>query len=226
MSLEQTGLPPRRHRRNRPAGPFSFKRIIQSGLVVFGALFFGVIGIELYQAKVSKPPAAEGGPVVTTEPAGTGDDQDKQSAAAGAVEPNASSAPVTVASSATQGQPTPTLPSRDGHSAAPPASTQEMGQTAGTVPSSGRTEEKGAKASQGTGDNPGPASNSQKPVTSSTAQKPKAVKHVVQKGETLYMLSRKYYGNNSNVARIASYNGLSAEAQLTAGKVILVPLSP
>ncbi|MDA5106905.1 LysM peptidoglycan-binding domain-containing protein [Brevibacillus thermoruber] len=55
---------------------------------------------------------------------------------------------------------------------------------------------------------------------------PKAKRHVVQKGDTLYKLSRLYYGNNGGVTRIAGYNGLSPEAQLKAGDVLTIPLSP
>jgi len=51
------------------------------------------------------------------------------------------------------------------------------------------------------------------------------VRHVVQKGDTLYKLSRQYYGNNSGVARIARYNGFSPDTQLVVGKVVLIPLS-
>lgn len=55
---------------------------------------------------------------------------------------------------------------------------------------------------------------------------PKVKRHVVQKGDTLYKLSRLYYGNNGGVTRIAGYNGLSPEAQLKAGDVLTIPLSP
>ena len=40
------------------------------------------------------------------------------------------------------------------------------------------------------------------------------------------MLSRKYFGNNSNVSRIARYNGFHPETQLVEGKVVFVPLAP
>nr|WP_256434390.1 LysM peptidoglycan-binding domain-containing protein [Brevibacillus sp. HB1.3] len=63
-----------------------------------------------------------------------------------------------------------------------------------------------------------------KPASTPPVTKSKIVKHVVKKGETLFMLSRKYYGNNSNVRRIAKYNGLHSEAGLVEGRVVLVPL--
>lgn len=40
------------------------------------------------------------------------------------------------------------------------------------------------------------------------------------------MLSRKYYGNNSGVSRIAKYNGFHEETQLIAGKVVMSPDFP
>jgi nucleoid-associated protein YgaU len=58
-----------------------------------------------------------------------------------------------------------------------------------------------------------------------TNSRVKVVRHVVQKGETLFKLSRQYYGNNSGVARIARYNGFSPDTELVMGKVILIPLS-
>ncbi|TRY28104.1 LysM peptidoglycan-binding domain-containing protein [Brevibacillus sp. LEMMJ03] len=72
---------------------------------------------------------------------------------------------------------------------------------------------------------------SSQPVSSSGAVPaakpvPKVKRHVVQKGDTLYKLSRLYYGNNGGVTRIAGYNGLSPEAQLKAGDVLTIPLSP
>ncbi|MED4581449.1 LysM peptidoglycan-binding domain-containing protein [Brevibacillus choshinensis] len=215
MSIEQTGLPPRRSRNQRTSRPISLKKLIQSGLVVFGALFFGLIGIELYQAKVSHPTAAEGSPVVTTE------------------EPtNVQTAPTTTGHASASGSPTPpssveqptqTAPSSAQTQPTPPPVGPSTAQKSGSSTSShtGTTEVTGKTASVAK-----PATDAGKKVTTgAVAEKPKAVKHVVKKGETLYMLSRKYYGNNSSVARIANYNGISLEAQLTEGKVVMVPLS-
>lgn len=215
MSIEQTGLPPRRSRNKRTNRPISLKKLIQSGLVVFGALFFGVIGIELYQAKVSHPTAAEGSPVVTTE------EPTNVQTTPSPEQTSASGQPVP---SAIVEQPPQTAPSSAPVQPTPPPLGPSTAQKSGSSSSShaGTTEVTGKTASAVK-----PATDAGKKGTPGAAvsEKPKAVKHVVKKGETLYMLSRKYYGNNSNVARIANYNGISLEAQLTEGRVVMVPLS-
>lgn len=216
MSIEQTGLPPRRSRNKRTNKPISLKKLIQSGLIVFGALFFGVIGIELYQAKVSHPTSTEESPVVTAE-----EPANVQTTAAHAQTSASASdqpAPSTIVDQSTK----PAPPSAQAQPSPPPLG-PSAAQKSGSSPSSqtGTTEATGK-----TGSAVKPATDAGKKVTPAVvAEKPKAVKHVVKKGETLYMLSRKYYGNNSNVARIANYNGISLEAQLTEGKVVMVPLS-
>ncbi|MGO0060968.1 LysM peptidoglycan-binding domain-containing protein [Brevibacillus fluminis] len=62
-----------------------------------------------------------------------------------------------------------------------------------------------------------------------TSEKPKpkveSIRHVVQKGETLIQLSRKYYGNQSSVRKIAAFNGLSPDNALPVGKVLYIPVS-
>ncbi|MFM1652753.1 LysM peptidoglycan-binding domain-containing protein [Brevibacillus sp. B_LB10_24] len=68
------------------------------------------------------------------------------------------------------------------------------------------------------------AAPAQAAAAQSKRQKPLKVKrHVVKQGETLYQLSRLYYGNETNVKRIARYNGISAEAKLAVGQVISIP---
>lgn len=52
----------------------------------------------------------------------------------------------------------------------------------------------------------------------------KTVKHVVQKGETLIKLSRKYYGNQRSINKIAAYNGLNPDRALLIGKVLYIPV--
>ncbi|KQL49263.1 hypothetical protein AN963_05710 [Brevibacillus choshinensis] len=213
MSIEQTGLPPRRSRNQRTSRTISLKKLIQSGLVVFGALFFGLIGIELYQAKVSHPTAAEGSPVVKTEEptnVQTTPTTEQATASESATLPAIVEQPTQTAPSSAQAQPTPPPVG--------PSTAQKSGSS--TSSHAGTTEVTGKTASVAK-----PATDAGKKGTSgAVAEKPKAVKHVVRKGETLYMLSRKYYGNNANVARIANYNGISLEAQLTEGKVVMVPL--
>ncbi|GBF78453.1 hypothetical protein PA598K_07098 [Paenibacillus sp. 598K] len=48
-------------------------------------------------------------------------------------------------------------------------------------------------------------------------------KHTVGKGETLYSLSRKYYGDNSGAKRIADANGLPESYQVKVGEVLQIP---
>lgn len=54
-------------------------------------------------------------------------------------------------------------------------------------------------------------------------KKPQATKHIVQKGETLFQLSRKYYGNQSSVKKIAAFNGIAPDTALLEGKVLFIP---
>ncbi len=49
------------------------------------------------------------------------------------------------------------------------------------------------------------------------------VKHLTKPGDTLFKLSRQYYGNNFAVNRIANYNGLNRSEPLKPGKVLLIP---
>ncbi|QRG69877.1 LysM peptidoglycan-binding domain-containing protein [Brevibacillus choshinensis] len=219
MTIEPTGLPPRGSRKKQTRSPVSLKKLLQSGLVLFGALFFGLIGIELYQAKMTHPSAAEGTPVVNAEKP-----TDVQGAPASeqttAALPAAARQPAQPAPSVTE--PPTTKPSAEAapSTAAAPSAVQIVGSAppkqAGIKEATGKT----TSVSKPVTD----ARKAEAPIAKAS-EKPKAVKHVVQKGETLYMLSRKYYGNNSSVARIANYNGMSLEAQLTAGTVVMVPIS-
>lgn len=229
MSIEPTGLPPRGARKKQTSSPVSLKKLLQSGLVLFGALFFGLIGVELYQAKMNHPTTAEGSPVVTAEnptdvQSAPAVDQ-TSSAPAADVEPSAQAAPSTTEPIASPSS-VQTAPAKTEQPAPPPSSP--------AAPSAEQKSSSSVTTQTGTKEATGKAATASKPVTDAsktvtakaqTAEKPKAVKHVVKKGETLYMLSRKYYGNNSNVARIANYNGISLEAQLTEGKIVMVPIS-
>ncbi|MDR7314014.1 LysM peptidoglycan-binding domain-containing protein [Brevibacillus nitrificans] len=220
MSTEQTGLPPRRSRTKRPSGSISLKKLITSGLYLFGALFFGLIGVELYQAKMNHPSETEGSPIVSTVA-----NSPTQTAAAGVETISPAPAPAEQAQTPKTNEATaalnqPALPDAE-QSQEPVVS--PSGQT-GTKEVTGKVENVTKPQTDAKARTQAKPSAAAKPAAA--VQKPKAIKHVVQKGETLYMLSRKYYGNNSHVARIANYNGLSLEAQLTAGKVVLVPLLP
>lgn len=47
--------------------------------------------------------------------------------------------------------------------------------------------------------------------------------HTVREGETLFSLSRQYYGDNSGAKRIAAHNNLSEDHQLRVGEVVRIP---
>ncbi|WP_020618393.1 LysM peptidoglycan-binding domain-containing protein [Paenibacillus daejeonensis] len=47
--------------------------------------------------------------------------------------------------------------------------------------------------------------------------------HTVREGETLFSLSRQYYGDNSGAKRIAAHNGLAEDHQLRVGEVVRIP---
>ncbi|GAA4709301.1 LysM peptidoglycan-binding domain-containing protein [Brevibacillus fulvus] len=73
---------------------------------------------------------------------------------------------------------------------------------------------------------PGPAeAKAPNDAVSTAASKPKAIRHVVRKGDTLFKLSRQYYGNNFGVERIVRYNGLDPLQPLPIGKAVFIPLS-
>ncbi|MGG1659613.1 LysM peptidoglycan-binding domain-containing protein [Brevibacillus sp. NRS-1366] len=213
MNIEPNELPPRRSRHTQRKVNVSLKKWFQSGLVIFGALFFGVIVIELYQAQVSresaKPSAAvltvEQPPSVTSQTDGQvqgGEDKEQKETAAQEGKQAPELKPEVPAPSQSS---EPVTPSAQSVSDPSPSSKQTPGTAVTPL----------AK----------PASAPVVTPAKSPAEKPKAIRHVVQKGETLYMLSRKYYGNNNNVVRIAKYNGFHAETQLTAGRVVMVPIS-
>ena len=58
------------------------------------------------------------------------------------------------------------------------------------------------------------------------ANEPQTISYVVQKGDTLYGLAKRFLGNGSRWREIVAANpGLSAD-KLTAGKTILIPGKP
>ncbi|MFD2371804.1 LysM peptidoglycan-binding domain-containing protein [Brevibacillus sp. GCM10020057] len=220
------------------------KKWIQSGLVLFGAVFFSVIAIELYQANTNHTKGTDA-PVVTAEPpakataplpaADSNSAQTMPKEAEKSQNTTTASANGQTASAASNGVSPEAAPAIRTGSAGSAAAVPADASSASQSPATSVT--KGAPAATGNMDAAAPASRSSTKAAIATAgapaqtkgssagsKKPKSIRHVVQKGETLYMLSRKYYGNNSNVARIAKYNGLSLEAQLKAGAVVFVPL--
>jgi nucleoid-associated protein YgaU len=238
-------LPPRRMRHKR--GQLSYKAVLSSGLAVFGTLFFTLVGVELYQARQTVPVTAPLGGNETAQAERSADGQVSDSAASdGTAAPPTRPAGSTAAGNgegqlaaprsqnASSGQ----LP--DGSSstgarahagaaakkpaagAAPrpnvPPQNPATGGKMKPIPATGKTSSAAAPVSS----QPATASG----TTQAATPKPKVKRHVVQKGDTLFKLSRLYYGNNGGVTRIAGYNGLSPEAQLKAGDVLTIPLSP
>jgi len=196
----QGGLPPRSSRgTQRKSGRVSFKRVIQGGLILFGALFFGLIGLELYHAQGGSQSAVPNQWVDSeTKPTVDAAAHVEQQLPAQNTE-EVSQTPVT---DSDQGE-APTTP------AVTKPVTDAVTETTSPTPSADQ-----ASAPQEQATTPEPA-----------AAQPKTVKHVVVKGDTLFKLSRQYYGNNSGASRIASYNGLAADAQLRIGTVVTIPLS-
>ncbi|MBU8712117.1 LysM peptidoglycan-binding domain-containing protein [Brevibacillus parabrevis] len=233
MNLEMNQLPPRRSRHNRTkTSSVRFKTWVKSGLFVFGILFFGLIGFELYKANVAR--STEGNTEAAAE---TQAESDETVAKAESTPTTSESEPTSVVLPATPAETSaaaeqkgteeatskpasaPVEPT-SGVSATPAPVTPIASSTPATTP---KKENKPVQTQAKPPAAPAMATPVQKPAE--TAQKPRVVKHVVQKGETLFMLSRKYFGNNSNVSRIARYNGFHTQAQLVEGKVVLVPLA-
>ena len=200
MNEIQSGLPPRNSRgTQRKSGRVSFKRVIQGGLILFGALFFGLIGLELYHAQGGSQSAVPNQSVDSeAKPSVDSAAQEEQQPPAHNTE-ELSQTPVT---DSDQGEAPAT-------SAVTTPVTDAVTETTALTPSAVQ-----ASAPQEQATSPEPA-----------AAQPKTVKHVVVKGDTLFKLSRQYYGNNSGASRIASYNGLAADAQLRIGTVVTIPLS-
>lgn len=216
MREDQSGLPPRSSRViQRKKQKVSLKRIIQGGMILFGTLFFGLIGVELYQAQkvnqaqpvVSGNPAA---PVVETFPAGQGKTSPVSSEPSG--QPSGETTmPATVETT----EPKPKTDATEAVTTpAPQPATPAPATPVDTAPAAPTVQPVNSKPAELAA-----------PATPTPSEQPKTVKHVVEKGDTLFKLSRKYYGNNSGVSRIARYNGLASDARLTAGQVVIIPLA-
>ena len=59
--------------------------------------------------------------------------------------------------------------------------------------------------------------------TSASSGSTESKTHTVREGETLFSLSRQYYGDNSGAKRIAAHNNLSEDHQLRVGEVVRIP---
>ncbi|TKI55859.1 LysM peptidoglycan-binding domain-containing protein [Brevibacillus antibioticus] len=227
MNLEHNPLPPRRSRHTRPKASFSFKKWIQPGLYLFGFVFFGLIGLELYRANVPHEIAASGSVEVkdvskattTLQGSKAGEKEPVSVVLDATPDPNASVTNPPAKAKTTESKPVdkpvePVVKATTGIQK--PAVSPVKPQTPPVTSVS--------KAKQITSTSTSKVATPGKQASTPPTTKSKVVKHVVKKGETLFLLSRKYYGNNSNVVRIARYNGLHSQAGLVEGKVVLVPL--
>ena len=226
--LDVHELPPRRLRHKR--GRLSYKAVLSSGLAIFGSLFLVLVAAELYQAHQtsSNPPGNE---TARAEQAAAGQpsaiaqaDGSAPSAIAQADGSAPSASPVgSAAVSGGEGGQAAAIVNNPSSGSLPNESAQtKANAVAGTASEKPATEQTNATTPASFGH----TSSSGKVQAAKPAPKPKVKHHVVQKGETLFMLSRLYYGNNGGVSRIARYNGISPEAKLKAGDVLSIPLSP
>ncbi|MEJ8544905.1 LysM peptidoglycan-binding domain-containing protein [Brevibacillus borstelensis] len=211
----------------------SFRTVLQSGLAVFGTLFLILIGFELYKASQTVPGA------VSIKEKATGSDASRAETS-----PIAASSEARVHTPSTSGQAegvenagqqanTVTKPSaetkqdasqRAGEASRSPTANKSKASTStikdkqaennvqGEAPGSKQTAAPAAK--------PGDGEKQQ-----GSSPQPEVKQHKVKKGETLFQLSRLYYGHNSGVKKIAGFNGISAEAQLMEGQIVKIPLS-
>jgi nucleoid-associated protein YgaU len=220
VNLEHNPLPPRRSRHTRPKASFSFKKWIQPGLYLFGFVFFGLIGLELYRANVPHESAASGSVEVKDVSKANTTSQGSEKEPLSVVlhdrpDPNAS-----VTNSPAKVKTTVSKPVEP----AVKATTSVQTPAVSTAPAQTSTGTPVNKATQVASTSTSQIATPGKQASTPATTKSKVVKHVVKKGETLFMLSRKYYGNNSNVGRIARYNGLHLEAGLVEGRIVFVPL--
>lgn len=215
--LDVHELPPRRLRHKR--GRLSYKDVLSSGLAIFGSLFLVLVAAELYQAHqtLSNPPANE---TARAEQAAAG--QPSAIAQADGSAPSASPVGSAAVSGGEGGQAAAIVNNPSSGSLPNESAQTKANAVAGTASEKPATEQTNATTPASFGH----TSSSGKVQAAKPAPKPKVKHHVVQKGETLFMLSRLYYGNNGGVSRIARYNGISPEAKLKAGDVLSIPLSP
>ncbi|MGD8189164.1 LysM peptidoglycan-binding domain-containing protein [Brevibacillus ginsengisoli] len=192
-----TGLPPRKTRFAKKQNERK-KMFFIVGLILFGSIAIGMISYELYQASRNMPTVQ-----YQAEKETTIEKINQES--------------VIQAASANKPQPT-DLPAQPKMSpSAAPAHANMVVQPAAVQ----KTDNAATKAATSPGTNT-PQLKSQQ--TTQSEEKPKLARHRVEAGDTLFKLSRKYYGNVSGVDRIARYNHLNPDEPLPTGRVVYVPL--
>ncbi|MBO8163045.1 MAG: LysM peptidoglycan-binding domain-containing protein [Brevibacillus sp.] len=200
-SQAPSGLLPRRVRHARRPLRRSFKVWVAGGTALFGLLFIIVIGYELYRASTAdkltvryEPTTPERLQAVQQSPVSSPPQQETAGQEA-AVSLEAE-------------------PTAEGRA---PVNAES---TAGTSEAEGKQTAGGASTAAVKSE--GAASVNDQPQTEPKV-KQHVVRHTVQKGDTLFSLSRRYYGNNQGWKRIARYNGLNADDPLPIGKVLTIP---
>jgi len=196
----------------------SYNSLIKLGLVVFGALFIGLFLLEMVKSQnvpeanvtvienhSTAMPAVK--PVVTQEKS----DPQKNSAAETKA-PETNTSPVKSKPPATDGQgtaksePDPEQPAKPQATQSAETKAKQQAPESATVP---------PQTSQPA------AANTGKPAADAQVE---VVRHVVKQGDTLFKLSRQYYGNSRGVDSIARYNGLTKDDELLTGTVLSIPL--
>jgi nucleoid-associated protein YgaU len=174
----------------------SYSTLVKVGLVLFGTLFVGFFAWELLRANREQPSVSVVEKPAAENPAATAESKAEQPKPQAVQTKPALPQPAQTTAENKNLQQTPTVPAEKAAVQAP------QGKTA---------------AGQADGSNG-------KKRTTGEAAKPKVIRYMIKKGDTLFKLSRQYYGNAKGVAAIARYNGLDPQAQLPAGKVIYIPL--
>lgn len=219
-------LPSRKLRHsNRKASPLS--RLLTLGVILFGSIFILFILYELILAQSSD--ANEGLHIVKISQSGVqGSGESAETAASEAIPASAGVAENQEGKANTKQQAASTSESTVTPSKAEPKPTDVKKAPTPQTPTPA------AKTASQTAATPTPQQAKTTPTTEKTqppekSEKPKpkieSIRHVVQKGETLIQLSRKYYGNQSSVRKIAAFNGLSPDNALPIGKVLYIPVS-
>lgn len=195
---------------------FSYSSLIKLGLLIFGTLFIGLFVLEMVKSqnlptlsvveKQSPPPPPE-----TVQAAVPAVNEESQAA-----EPAVNEESQTALPAGTKQSPTAAAASGNNTSKTSTASSQTTVKTEPkkqTIPTKTNA---AAPVSQ-------PAANVE-PKKAEPAEQPKAIRHVVKQGDTLFKLSRHYYGNGRGVEAIARYNGLQVDGELWVGTVLYIPM--
>lgn len=214
------GLPPR-SLRNHSKPKRQITKYFRAGLLVFGTITIGLIVFELFQASTQSNIAVSyTEPVATSLPASS-EGEDEATSSSESTQENVSVSPSEPATVTNPTPPVPSLPSTDAkqNSSILPV---EQPVKAGSQTSSATQTKPATQTNQTTSTK---VTAPPKPATSpAKAAEPKVLKHRVTSGDTLFRLSRKYYGNGMGVERIAKYNGLNSNNPLPVGKIIYIPV--